>query len=122
MLSLFKIFAQVRKPSVACAIVFVWMSVLEWISTYGQGRANFDLQRLKNQTDLVEPNLGAFVETPHISLYPIYFKAEDLPKELRLDKDNKSFEEIMKLRTDGHPDKAYLKADQFITKNRNSPL
>ena len=104
-----------------CLAVFLWVLLLEYLAVAAD-RPQIDEGRLKFWKEIQDVNLSAFLPYPEIHLVPKYMKASDLPSELRSDKDFEKIASVFKFLENDEADKAYLKADDFITHSKNANL
>ncbi|MBN8554424.1 MAG: tetratricopeptide repeat protein [Deltaproteobacteria bacterium] len=101
-------------------MVFAWMLFLQW-AAYGAS-SPFDSEREKTLNEIKVVNLTAFIPPPDISIHPKYFNLEEVPKELKSEKDYAKLEELFKIAEESKAEAAYVEADKFISQNRKSAL
>lgn len=98
--------------------VFLWMTFLH----YAARASTVDLGRLKVASELKGMTLADFLPNPSINLEPQFLKKQDLPEDIKTEKEFKRVEELFELAKKSEFQKAYVQADKLTRVVGKGPL
>ncbi len=106
---------------IAWLSVWFWMAALHWLC-YAEIPTDIIFDKNQIWEEVQDLNISSFTPEPTIVLYPHYASMEDIPKDLRTEKDYEIVKEIWKIKESEGAEQAYLKGSDFLKNRPKSAL